>query len=172
MTYVPVLLIVEDDEDVRETLVDSLYEMNARIIIAENGLKGLEQIETFRPDAILSDINMPKMNGLEMLRNIRQKGFDTPVVMLSAFGDRANTVEALRLGAMDFLDKPCNIDSLVSVLEKALSLGAKIKNFEIEWLKYVNEQLKGTAMPEALLDNKKEIFKLRFFARGNDKKSA
>lgn len=169
MSQVPVLLIVEDDDDVRETLVDSLFTINAKIVIAENGLRGLEMVESNKPDAILSDINMPKMNGLEMLRNIRQKGYETPVVMLSAFGDRVNTVEALRLGAMDFLDKPTNIDNLILVLEKALALGARMKSFETEWKKYLDENYQGKEVPEGMLENKKEIFKLRFFAKANDK---
>ncbi len=126
MNSLPKLLIVEDDDDLREVMVDSLCSMNVQLLVAENGFVGLQMIESLSPDAVLSDLNMPKMNGLEMLKNLRQKGMQTPVVLLSGYKDEKNSAEAQTWGVLDFLDKPCHIEELIVVLEKAIELGIKI----------------------------------------------
>lgn len=126
MTLLPKLLIVEDDDDLREVMVDSLCSMKVQLLVAENGLVGLQMIESLAPDAVLSDLNMPKMNGLEMLKSIRKKGLQIPVVLLSGYKDEKNTAEAQTWGVLDFLDKPCHIEDLILVLEKAIALGVSI----------------------------------------------
>lgn len=71
-------------------------------------------------------MNMPEMKGTELLRKIRELGFLTPFVILTAYGDKKMYLEALRLGAFDFSDKPWSADKLFSVTEKILELGSEI----------------------------------------------
>jgi CheY-like chemotaxis protein len=123
----PKLLVVEDDQDLREVMLESLGFIDAQIISAENGAMALEMIESFNPDLILSDFNMPIMNGLEMLKNLRQKGCQTPVILLSGYSSSNHKAEAKEWGAWDFLDKPFEIDKLTEILVAGLAFGKKLK---------------------------------------------
>lgn len=160
----PTLVIVEDDPEVRETITGSLLDVRATIITAENGKQGFEKVLQFKPQAVLTDISMPIMNGLEMIREIRKSGIETPIVVLSGFGDRNNTTEALRLGAMDFLHKPFDIDELNKVVNLALALGLQMDEFQLAWEKYAasNPELMGVS--KELLEKKREIFKMRLLS--------
>jgi DNA-binding NtrC family response regulator len=133
MSEIPQLLVIEDDKDVREAIIDSLSLLEIEITSAENGEEGLAAIQAKKFHAVLSDINMPKMNGLEVLKKTRESGLEVPFIVLSGFGDKANTVEALRLGAFDFLDKPFDISHLEGVVLKALELGKLISQIDAEF---------------------------------------
>lgn len=133
MSELPQLLVIEDDKDVREAIIDSLSLLEIEITSAENGEDGLAAIKAKKFHAVLSDINMPKMNGLEVLMKTRESGLEVPFIVLSGFGDKSNTVEALRLGAFDFLDKPFDISHLESVVLKALELGQLIAHIDAEF---------------------------------------
>jgi len=117
------LLIVEDDIELSAIISDALAPLASTILTADNGTTALELIANNHIDAILSDISMPKMDGLKLLEEIRKQEIETPFVVLSGFGDRAKTLEALRLNATDFLDKPFELSVLRDVMEKALELG-------------------------------------------------
>lgn len=125
------LLYVEDDKDVRETIVESLRDVTQNILIADDGVQALKVLSENKDiDAILSDINMPNMSGLEMLIEIRRRGLETPVVFLSGFVDRANLLNALRAGALDFLEKPIDIPVLCRIVSRALLIGIKLKELD------------------------------------------
>jgi DNA-binding response OmpR family regulator len=156
------LLVVEDDADVRDVIVSSLTDFEADIIERENGRQGYETALKTRPDAILTDINMPLMNGLEMIRELRAAGYDNPIVILSAFGDRENTVQALRLGAHDFLTKPFEYKQLNDVVASALKLGAQVSEFEKLWQEHTKANPDLFKAHTDILDAKKEILKLKF----------
>lgn len=125
-----VLLIVEDESELREVIAESLAGLADDILQAADGQEGLDLVKKHEITAILSDINMPRKNGLELLRDIRFMGYDIPFVILSAYGDKEKVVEALRLGAFDFLNKPFNESVLTRVMEKALKHGEKLREFE------------------------------------------
>jgi two-component system response regulator FlrC len=131
-SLLPSILVIEDDCDVQEAIVEALSLIGVPVLTAENGKVGLEKAVNKHVCAILSDINMPLMSGLEFLELFRKNGYDTPVIMLSAFGDKSNTVRALRMGAIDFLDKPFNLEDLEDKMTQALELGIHIKELEIQ----------------------------------------
>lgn len=128
----PVLLIVEDDPQLRELICESLEMVEARIVTAFDGQDALEKSLLFSKDlvAVLSDIKMPRMSGIEFLRKLREQHIDVPFVVFSAYGDKLSVIEALRYGAMDFLDKPVDIKHLRSVILRALDLGIKMRELD------------------------------------------
>lgn len=100
------LLIIDDDEVVRESLAAYLEGSNFRVLQALNGLQGLQIFESEQPDLVICDLRMPQIDGLELIRRIRQTASETPIIVLSGAGVMSDAVEALRLGAADYLIKP------------------------------------------------------------------
>lgn len=175
MSAKPWLLVVEDDIDVREAILDSLTEVECQIETAENGKEGFEKVKTGKFTAVMSDINMPVMNGLDFLAEVRKWGSDIPFVVLSAFADKQNTVKALRMGAMDFLDKPFDIDQLIEVINRALNLGAKVRELDAELQKMQEQKNLTTEQVKQLREAKKFMMMMRFEAneaKDKSKKSA
>ena len=145
------ILVVDDEEDLREIIVEQLQvlsgtpALNGRALeiqTAENGRDALKFTDSNWYDAILSDINMPLMTGLEFLGELRGRGKDVPLIFLTAFGDKGKVVEALRMGAYDFLDKPWKADHLRKVISEAIRLGEKLRKLEME-LDSILEKLPG-----------------------------
>ncbi|ALZ84736.1 two-component system response regulator RssB [Pseudomonas oryzihabitans] len=100
------LLIIDDDEVVRLSLADYLEDSGFNVLQASNGQQGLEMFEREQPDLIICDLRMPQVDGLTLLRRISELSIDTPVLVLSGAGVMSDVVEALRLGAADYLIKP------------------------------------------------------------------
>ncbi|MCX7977490.1 MAG: response regulator [Bdellovibrionaceae bacterium] len=123
------LLIVEDEEEIREILTESLQGLVDEFILAENGQEALDIVKGRPVDAIVSDINMPKLDGLKFLSALRDAGLHTPFVVLTGYGDKRIAVEALRHGAMDFLDKPWDPEELRKVVGKAIEVGHELNRF-------------------------------------------
>ncbi len=128
------LLIVDDEQDISDLLREELSILQCGIVpeieTANNGRVALEKVEKEWFDAVLSDINMPLLTGLEFLSELRKLGKRTPVVFLTGFGSKSNAVEALRLGAFDFLDKPWNVEKLHAVVAEAIQVGRELRSFE------------------------------------------
>lgn len=100
------LLIIDDDEVVRESLAAYLEDSNFKVLQALNGLQGLQIFESEQPDLVICDLRMPQIDGLELIRRIRQTASETPIIVHSGAGVMSDAVEALRLGAADYLIKP------------------------------------------------------------------
>lgn len=100
------LLIIDDDEVVRASLAAYLEDSGFSVLQASNGLQGLEVFELQRPDLVICDLRMPQVDGLELIRRINALDTDVPVVVVSGAGVMSDAVEALRLGAADYLIKP------------------------------------------------------------------
>ncbi|MEX0802849.1 MAG: sigma-54 dependent transcriptional regulator [Candidatus Binatia bacterium] len=114
------ILLVDDEPFNLDLLEQELAEQGHSIATCANGEDALEKIPTFQPDLILLDYMMPGMNGLEVLKEIRRKGLDTPVVMITAHGTIERAVETMKAGADDFITKPFDPDHLAIVVKKAL----------------------------------------------------
>lgn len=126
------LLIVDDEEDIRDILADIVKPLTENIKMASNGQQAVDLVKSGGIDAILSDINMPVMDGLEMLYTIREQGFETPVVFITGYADKNTAIEALRLGATDFLEKPFDNKLVNEVVGKVLLLAQALKEVEKE----------------------------------------
>ena len=102
----PHILVVEDEPEMRQVLSDMLVRPGWQVTPAADGVAALECMAASRPDVVLTDLNMPRMDGKELLQRINEQYPGLPVVVLTAYGTVPGAVEALRGGAFDFLSKP------------------------------------------------------------------
>jgi DNA-binding NtrC family response regulator len=130
-SFVGSILVVDDDPDIREVLADRLESLGYRVVTAANGMKGLEVLERENPRLVLLDIEMPGMNGLEMLGEIRKRELDVPVIMITAYGTIERAVEAMKEGAYDFIPKPFEPDHIAIIVAKALEREALKREVEV-----------------------------------------
>jgi len=116
------VLIVDDDPASREFMQGSVESQGHDVRTAADGLQGFSLFKEFKPQLVFSDIQMPKMNGLELLKRIRDVSPEALVVMMTAFGSEEYAIEALRLHANNYLNKPIHLDDLLPLLEKLSAL--------------------------------------------------
>ncbi len=110
------ILVVDDEERIVHFLTTKLKASGYEVLTAGDGVNGLEQVQAQEPDLVVLDLLMPRMNGLEMLKELRS--FSTvPVIILTAKGADADRIKGLQLGADDYLPKPFNPDELVARIE-------------------------------------------------------
>ena len=113
------IFIVDDSRIIRRVLTTALTEAGHEIIgEAANGEEALKALESITPDLVTLDITMPVMDGLEALANIRIKYPDLKVIMISAAGQKNKVMQALKLGALDFIRKPVEKDEMLDVINK------------------------------------------------------
>ena len=115
------ILIIEDEEDILALLSSLLENEGYKIITACNGREGLDKFQEHNPDLILTDVKMPVMDGIEVLREVKTKESDTEVIILTGHSDEATAIDCLRLGAYDYFCKPLeDIDVLLTAVERVL----------------------------------------------------
>ncbi len=114
------ILLVEDEEDLRMTLTDRLRSDGYEIDCAEDGELGLRRATDGAYDLVILDIMLPKKNGFDVCRDLRQAGLITPVLMLTARGQTVDKVVGLKLGADDYLTKPFEVIELLARIEAIL----------------------------------------------------
>jgi DNA-binding NtrC family response regulator len=116
------ILLIEDEEPIRRVLSRILSEENAQYEIAEavDGKKGLHLLDKESFDLVLCDIKMPKMDGIEVLQSAKNNKINTPFIMLTGHGNVETAVEAMKLGAYDFISKPPDLNRLLTAVRHAL----------------------------------------------------
>ena len=124
------ILVVEDDKITRRLIKEILSRGGYEVIEGEDGSQALELFKKEKPDLVITDYQMPVMNGLRLLSEIRNITTGTPVIMLTGFGDIALTIKAIQIGAFDFLEKPINAPQLKSIVTSALSSVQSSKKHE------------------------------------------
>jgi DNA-binding NtrC family response regulator len=116
------ILIIEDEEAIRRVLVKILSEEDPsyELFEASDGVSGLNMVKNNNFDLILCDIKMPKMDGVEVLENIKKIKEQIPIVMISGHGDLETAVSTMRLGAYDYISKPPDLNRLLNTVRNAL----------------------------------------------------
>ena len=114
------ILVIDDEEEIRESLKRFLEYDGYECLSAPSGQTGLARVEQGDPDLVFLDIKMPGMDGLEVLRRIRERDESLPVVVISGHGDVGTAVEATKLGAFDFLEKPLESKRVAVTIRNAL----------------------------------------------------
>lgn len=113
------VLVVDDEVIMRNFLVEALRRKGLEAVPAENGLKATQLIKEQFFDLVITDMRMPKMTGLELLKQVKETTPRTLVIVMTAFGTIENAVEAMQSGAFHYLIKPCSLESIMANIEKA-----------------------------------------------------
>jgi two-component system response regulator AtoC len=113
------ILLIDDEENFRHMLSVILKKRGYDVEMASNGIDGLKKIDTGSYDTVLCDIRMPQMDGLEFLKEAQKAGAEATIIMMSAYGTLDTAIEAMKLGAYDYISKPFKPDEIVLTLKKA-----------------------------------------------------
>ncbi|HWN67332.1 MAG TPA: sigma-54 dependent transcriptional regulator, partial [Haliangium sp.] len=120
MSHKSRILVVDDEANARTALAELLREEGYDVETAADAFKAMGKIDTFAPHLVLTDLKMPGMDGIELMKKIRATEKDCAVIVMTAFGAVESAVEAMRAGAVDYLTKPINFDELLIMTERAL----------------------------------------------------
>ncbi|MBL7846086.1 MAG: sigma-54-dependent Fis family transcriptional regulator [Cyclobacteriaceae bacterium] len=126
----PKILLIEDEASIRAVLKDILLdqkELKLEVDEARDGVEGLQMLEATSYDLAFCDIKMPKMDGMEVLEKAKQKNIACPFIMISAHGTTEMAVDAIRMGAYDFLQKPPDLNRLLITVRNALDRQSLIR---------------------------------------------
>ena len=149
-THPKTILIIDDEEIIRQSLCDQLEDLGYRVLTAEDGRAGMELIERERPELILTDLRMPEMGGLEVIKRSKELASNIPIIVISGAGRIDDAVEALRRGAYDYLTKPINdLDMLQHTVSRALenaSLQSEIRAYQEHLETLVRERTTALAI--------------------------
>ena len=137
------LLYVEDNEEAREVTLMILGEFFNEIIVAEDGQEGFEKFQENDFDLIITDINMPRLTGLEMTKLIRESGSDIHILVLSAYNESGFFIDSIKLDVEGYLLKPIDIDQFLSVLQKVTSK-LKLKEEADNYIFFLKQYEKAT----------------------------
>jgi len=107
------ILVADDDEAVCDTIEDALHLAGYLTMRARDGQMALDRVRSDRPDLVILDVNMPKMDGFEVLRKMRSLSIATPAILLTARHEREDAVTGLKLGADDYVKKPFGLEELL-----------------------------------------------------------
>lgn len=113
------ILLVDDEADIREVLDITLRDLGYRVLAADNGEKALKIFKTHSPPIVLTDIKMPNMDGITLLKHIKSENPECEVIMITGHGDMNLAIKSLKHEATDFITKPINVDALEISLKRA-----------------------------------------------------
>lgn len=119
----PKILIIDDEAPIRASLKEILEYENYQVMEAEDGAEGLKLATKFAFDVVFCDIKMPKMDGMEVLDALVEKGIDGRVIMISGHGTVETAVQAIKVGAFDFIQKPLDLNRILLTVRHALDQG-------------------------------------------------
>lgn len=127
------VLIVEDEVKVANFISKGLEEEGYTVEVAYDGKKGIELIQGFTFDVVLLDLMIPEVDGLEVLKNIRARGIDTPVLIITAKSSKADVIKGLDTGSDDYLTKPFSFDELLARMRALLRRSRKSDTHILEY---------------------------------------
>lgn len=145
------ILVADDDPVSRNLLLQQLEKAGFEVMLCEDGKEALEALDNFEANLIIADYRMPKMDGLELLEQMKERGYEIPFLIITAYGGIDSTLKAFELGATEYLTKPYDAKELILVVRKALNIGKmqqKLSRLESEvHEKYQFDDLIGQSPP-------------------------
>jgi signal transduction histidine kinase len=147
------ILLVDDEEGIRKVLSISLTDSGYQVLAAENGEEALKLFKEVQPQIVLTDIKMPGMDGIELLKKIKEESPDTEVIMITGHGDMELAIQSLKFDATDFVTKPINDEALEIALKRAnekITLKAKLREYTENLENLVEEKTKKLLNAERL----------------------
>ena len=147
------ILLVDDEEGIRKVLGIALADLGYEVFTAENGMEALRIFDDVKPPIVLTDIKMPEMDGIELLRQIKQKYPDTEVIMITGHGDMDLAIKSVKYEATDFVTKPINDEVLEIALNRAqerIAMRSKLNEYTQNLEQLVQEKTKKLVEAERL----------------------
>src|SRR5690349_8185306 len=120
MTQHPFILVVDDDPETLSLLREVLLQESYEIETSKNAQSALSKVAERAPDLILSDIQMPELDGLSLLSELRSRNHEMPVILMTAYGSLKTAVDGIQAGAFDYLSKPFRVEDVRLVVHRAL----------------------------------------------------
>ena len=121
------VLVVDDDDYMRIALKESLTKAGYGVSVADNGAKAVEEIDKRIFDLVITDVKMPRLNGIDLLTHVKKKMPFLPIILITAYGTVQDAVKVIKEGAFDYIQKPFNAETLYTVVKRALGVnGGKI----------------------------------------------
>jgi len=114
-----IILVIDDEKSIRNSLKDILEYEEHQVETAENGSKGIELLKNQTFDMVFCDIKMPEMDGLELLKQVKKIHLDIPIIMISGHGNIETAVEAIKIGAFDYIEKPLDLNRILITIKNA-----------------------------------------------------
>jgi two-component system response regulator FixJ len=136
----PIIYVVDDDDAVRQSLDFLLRTAGFTVRTFESGKVFIESMPSLKSGCIITDVRMPEISGIDLLRRVKAQDADVPVIMITGHGDIALAVEAMKIGAADFLEKPFNDDQLLNAVRATLSRDASVAERKAE-VAEINDKL-------------------------------
>lgn len=120
MTTTGKILIIDDEDIVRISCSRTLTPEGFTVMLAKNGFEGFEFLKKEKFDLVLTDLKMPDIDGIEVLRTIKEKWPETEVIIITGYQTVDTAVKSIKLGAFDYIEKPFTPDALIAAVSKAL----------------------------------------------------
>ena len=141
------ILIIDDERSIRNSLKEILADEGYDVDTAENGVQGCSMVEKEKYDVVFCDIKMPEMDGMEVLDRFTAMGIDAAVVMISGHGDIDTAVECIKKGAIDFIQKPLDLNRILITIKNAKDKVHLVKETRILKKKVYGQQMIGESEP-------------------------
>jgi len=153
------ILVIDDEKSIRNTLKEILEYEKFEVALSENGMEGIELFKTHPFDAVLCDIKMPEMDGIEVLEKLFEVNAEVPVIMISGHGNIDTAVESIKKGAFDFIEKPLDLNRLLITIRNALDRSSLITETKV-LKKKISSQFEMIGESEAIKNIQKIIDKV------------
>ncbi len=163
------ILYIDDENSIRTNAVEYLSFYCNHVYEAKNGIDGFEKYIKYKPDIIISDIKMPKLNGIEMIRRIRKEDKETKIILATAFLETSYLLEAIELGLIKYLVKPVTADKLLPVLNSCVEDLINNSNILNIGKEFIFDTLNKTLFlkEEQIFLSKKELLFLELLVKNN-----
>ncbi len=166
------ILLAEDEENLRNSFKKVLLLYVQEVFTASNGEEAFDLYQHHRPDIVITDVKMPKLNGLELIKKIRKENQETPIIVTSAYTDKDLLLESIKLSLVDYLVKPIKEKDLIALLEMSADvLLQKVKTVvaidERNVYDYQNKQLIQDGQKISLTHKEVEFLEILLQHKGN-----
>jgi DNA-binding NtrC family response regulator len=156
-----IVLVVDDESSIRRNVADLLSPLGYSVELAEDGEVAISKFSHISPDIVILDINMPNMDGMEVLREIKKIDEDIPIIMFTAFGTCERAINAMKCGAFDYIEKPFELDEFLLIIDRAFQYSGLLN--EVKQLRNIVDKSPSGPTGEDIIGKSpkmQEIFKL------------
>jgi DNA-binding response OmpR family regulator len=167
------LLLIEDDQTIQRGIKDNFEDEHFEVLTEGDGLKGYQSAKKRQYDAIILDVMLPSMNGMDVCKQLRSDGIQTPIIMLTSKGTELDKVMGLELGADDYLTKPFSVRELIArvkaLLRRQETIVSDLTEFAFDDV-YIDFKKQEARKGKKMIDlSAKEFELLKYFAQREDK---